>query len=387
MFVFAVHVARLIICGCGVECGRGCETKETPCWLSSTSRLSFVQRTTSSRLGPQQEVVAGTSSSKGVPYVACAMDACCAVPCRACRAVLVGVHLVLVYLLLTFDVCMCVTPLITRAGVSPTIQADLALADTKTGASLREQDVLHSGRVRRTASTFLHVRNVTKHNLHNVSVRFPREVLTCVTGVAGSGKSTLTFHGLLAQFPEAVCAAGRSAEWLPVVFMWSASTNVMRDVRVSVRVACVCVLCVVCAGRRRSSTLGSQLSFHPSHIHWRLDADSCCVCQNHWPQSGRLQLQLHRRVYHLPWRGCVEGGDVFPRNRHHDLPSVRWGPIHTGDTCTQVRQSALCIVCILSFRSVCVCLCRCFGRAFTPGCCVVSGVAGTTANRLLTSCT
>ncbi|OZC02432.1 excinuclease ABC subunit UvrA [Rubricoccus marinus] len=43
----------------------------------------------------------------------------------------------------------------------------------------------------RTPSGWLELRDVTRHNLTDLSVRFPLGVLTCVTGVSGSGKSTL----------------------------------------------------------------------------------------------------------------------------------------------------------------------------------------------------
>ncbi|QLG12982.1 excinuclease ABC subunit UvrA (plasmid) [Deinococcus sp. D7000] len=50
----------------------------------------------------------------------------------------------------------------------------------------------------RTPSGWLELGGVTRHNLEDLSVRFPLGVLTCVTGVSGSGKSTLV-SGVLAE--------------------------------------------------------------------------------------------------------------------------------------------------------------------------------------------
>ena len=50
----------------------------------------------------------------------------------------------------------------------------------------------------------LEVRDAHCHNLKHVDVTIPRGVLTCVTGVAGSGKSSLMRYEFVRRFPEAI---------------------------------------------------------------------------------------------------------------------------------------------------------------------------------------
>lgn len=57
---------------------------------------------------------------------------------------------------------------------------------------------------RKTAASFFEIRNATANNLRNVSVRIPRGVLTCITGVAGSGKSSLIHQCFVKSHPEAI---------------------------------------------------------------------------------------------------------------------------------------------------------------------------------------
>lgn len=75
-------------------------------------------------------------------------------------------------------------------------------ADTLTGRSLRRRTPL-KGAVR-TPTGRLPVRGANLHNLKGLDVSFPTGVLTAVTGVAGSGKSTLVSRVFTAAYPEAV---------------------------------------------------------------------------------------------------------------------------------------------------------------------------------------
>ncbi len=62
----------------------------------------------------------------------------------------------------------------------------------------------------RTPAAFLPVRNAAVHNLKNVSVDIPLNVLTVVTGVAGSGKSSLIRDVFAKQYEEQVVLVDQS---------------------------------------------------------------------------------------------------------------------------------------------------------------------------------
>ncbi len=66
---------------------------------------------------------------------------------------------------------------------------NLLISDTLTGKSLKKNLPIKD--TFRIPTKFLPIRNANVHNLKNVNVDIPLEVLTVVTGVAGSGKSSL----------------------------------------------------------------------------------------------------------------------------------------------------------------------------------------------------
>jgi excinuclease UvrABC ATPase subunit len=79
---------------------------------------------------------------------------------------------------------------------------ELRVADTVTGDSLRRAREVKGER--RKAKGRLPIRNASLHNLKNVSVDVPADVLTLVTGVAGSGKSSLISGAFRGAYPDAI---------------------------------------------------------------------------------------------------------------------------------------------------------------------------------------
>src|SRR5690606_25280601 len=75
-------------------------------------------------------------------------------------------------------------------------------ADTITGQHIRQS--LPIRRNVRAATGKLPVVNASVNNLQNVSVDIPTGVLTVITGVAGSGKSSLINQAFIQQHPDAV---------------------------------------------------------------------------------------------------------------------------------------------------------------------------------------
>jgi excinuclease UvrABC ATPase subunit len=108
--------------------------------------------------------------------------------------------------------------------------AGLLKADTLTGKFLKESMPLKEEF--REAQGQLKLSKVNLNNLKNVSVDIPVGVLTLVTGVAGSGKSSLISEALVAQHPDAIVVdqsgVGNNPRSNPATY-----TGIMDDVRKS----------------------------------------------------------------------------------------------------------------------------------------------------------
>jgi len=101
-------------------------------------------------------------------------------------------------------------------------------ADTLTGKHLNQSVPIKASF--RAGKGALKIANAKLNNLQNVSVDIPMGVLTVVTGVAGSGKSSLINQMFLRQHPEAIvidqAAVGTSSRSNPATY-----TGIMDDVR------------------------------------------------------------------------------------------------------------------------------------------------------------
>ena len=104
----------------------------------------------------------------------------------------------------------------------------LLKADTLTGRHLKQGSAMKE-RFRKPSGS-LPIRNANINNLKRVNVDIPESVFTVVTGVAGSGKSSLIHHAFLKQHPGAIfidqSAVGISTRSNPATY-----TGIMDDIR------------------------------------------------------------------------------------------------------------------------------------------------------------
>lgn len=104
----------------------------------------------------------------------------------------------------------------------------LKQTDTLTAACMREKIALNTQPLPWTQSFSLE--HVSRNNLKDVSVEIPQGILTAVTGVAGSGKSSLIRQEFVERYPDCIVIdqkpIGTSARSTPATY-----TGVMDDIR------------------------------------------------------------------------------------------------------------------------------------------------------------
>lgn len=90
-----------------------------------------------------------------------------------------------------------------------------------TGEYLRKRRAYHGER--KQWQEYIEIKNASLNNLKNVSTKIPRGVLTCITGVAGSGKSSLILEIFLNQYRDAIVidqsAIGKNSRSNPATYL------------------------------------------------------------------------------------------------------------------------------------------------------------------------
>lgn len=65
-------------------------------------------------------------------------------------------------------------------------------------------------------SNFISIKGAKTNNLKNISIKFPKHKITVVTGVSGSGKSSLVFDTLAAESQRLLNETYSSATTTPL---------------------------------------------------------------------------------------------------------------------------------------------------------------------------
>ncbi len=89
----------------------------------------------------------------------------------------------------------------------------LMYSDTLTGQYLSQQKTVNIHSIKREYFEFIYFKNACANNLKNIDIQFPFNAITCITGVSGSGKSSLVEEELVPEI-EKILIHGNSSSKL-----------------------------------------------------------------------------------------------------------------------------------------------------------------------------
>jgi excinuclease UvrABC ATPase subunit len=92
--------------------------------------------------------------------------------------------------------------------------AEIISAGTLTGRYLSGEKNIPVAPHKRQPTEFFTIKNASHHNLQKINVRIPKYVFNCITGVSGSGKSSL-LEIFLKEYPKAVIVDQSPAGTMP----------------------------------------------------------------------------------------------------------------------------------------------------------------------------
>ena len=166
--------------------------------------------------------------------------------------------------------------------------AAVAASETLTGQWLRGAIATGARGERRAAVGFVELREVSVHNLEEVDVDVPLGVFTAVTGVSGSGKSSLVMDALVPQLKSGACEVSwcdgeERHQQLVVVDQSpigaSPSSNPATYTKAFGPIRELFA----------ATPLARQKGFGPGRFSYHVAAGRCAACEG----KGQLQVEMH----------------------------------------------------------------------------------------------